>query len=49
MPLTEKIEARVDKNTKAQLAVEMKRQQRSEGAIVRLALKDYLSRKRVVR
>lgn len=42
--LTEVVKARVDKATKAQLAVEMRRQQRSEGAIVRIALREYLSK-----
>lgn len=40
--LTETVKARVDRATKAALAVEQQRTQRSEGAIVRLALRDYL-------
>lgn len=42
--LTEVVKARVDKATKAGLAVEMRRQQRSEGAIVRIALREYLAK-----
>jgi hypothetical protein len=40
--LTELVKARVDRPTKAALRVESKRQRRSEGAIVRIALHDYL-------
>ena len=42
--LTEQVKVRVDRATKAQLAVETKRQQRSEGAIVRIALREYFAR-----
>ena len=42
--LSEQVKVRVDKATKAQLAVEMRRQQRSEGAIVRIALREYLAK-----
>ena len=42
--LDQQLKVRVDRSTKAALAVEMQRQQRSEGAIVRLALRDYLTR-----
>lgn len=42
--LTEQVKVRVDRATKAQLAIETKRQQRSEGAIVRIALREYLSK-----
>jgi hypothetical protein len=42
--LTEQVKVRVDRATKAQLAVEMRRQQRSEGAIVRIALREYLAK-----
>lgn len=42
--LTETVKARVDRATKAGIAVEMKRQQRSEGAIVRIALREYLTK-----
>lgn len=42
--LTETVKARVDRATKAALAVETTRSQRSEGAIIRLALREYLQR-----
>lgn len=42
--LSEQVKARVDRATKAALAVEMKRQDRSEGAIVRTALREYFAR-----
>lgn len=42
--LTEQVKVRVDRATKAALAVECKRQDRSEGAIVRTALRDYFAR-----
>lgn len=42
--LTETVKARVDRATKAALAVEGQRTQRSEGAIVRLALRDWLGK-----
>lgn len=41
--LTELVKARVDRGTKAALALEMQRTQRSEAAIVRLALNAYLT------
>lgn len=42
--LTEQVKVRVDRATKAALAVECKRQDRSEGAIVRTALREYFAR-----
>lgn len=42
--LTEIVKGRVDRATKAALRVEMKRTQRTEGAIVRLAVRDWLTR-----
>lgn len=44
-PLTEKVEARVDADTKAALMKLANNTARSEGAIVRLALKAYLPKK----
>lgn len=41
--LSEQIKVRVDRATKAELGIETKRQQRSEGAIVRIALREYLT------
>lgn len=42
--LIEQVKVRVDRATKAALAVEMRKQNRSEGAIVRIALREYLTR-----
>lgn len=42
--LSEQVKVRVDRATKASLAVEAKRQDRSEGAIVRTALREYFAR-----
>lgn len=44
MALTEQVKVRVDAATKAALAVEMRKQQRSEGAIVRIALREYFAK-----
>lgn len=44
--LSNQVKVRVDDATKAQVAVEMRKQQRSEGAIVRLALCEYLSKRK---
>ena len=41
--LTEKVEARIDVSTKEALVREAERQNRSEGAIVRIALRSYLA------
>lgn len=42
--LTEQVKVRIDRATKAALAVEMRRQQRSEGQLVRIALREYLAK-----
>lgn len=42
--LTEQVKVRVDRATKAALVVETRKQQRSEGAIVRIALREYLTK-----
>jgi metal-responsive CopG/Arc/MetJ family transcriptional regulator len=44
--LTEQVKVRIDRSMKAQLAVERSKQNRSEGAIVRIALREYLNRQR---
>ena len=44
--LTEEIKCRVDANTKAMLRVEAKRSERSEGAVIRIALREYLSKRK---
>lgn len=44
--LTEQVKVRIDLATKTRLGVETRRQNRSEGAIVRLALREYLDKQR---
>jgi hypothetical protein len=47
-PLTHMLKARVDPLTYQQIVIEAKRDQRSVGAVVRLALREHLEKKRKV-
>jgi predicted transcriptional regulator len=44
--LTEEIKCRVDRPLKQQLRAEAQRTERSEGAVIRIALREYLSKRK---
>lgn len=44
--LSEEIKCRVDAKLKSDLRAEAKRSERSEGAVIRIALREYLSKRK---